>query len=788
MQFGSVIRQIFYMRYPLLFGLVLAGLGPFSWLALPQLLGNVLIAHTWQQIAFLTVICLTMAMMLSAQLWIITNNGPARFEADWGSIWPKEKQAGRLKRLCDLLSVRISERYWNWSWFGTLIWLLVGLSLPITAIVYSNLSNFLDEKKVRGFPESVTTGDGVLGVAVGFVLFIVVLILTTFISERYLSTKLRAKRLLPIANAIPDPRQQDEIFYGFGNRLGKFLASSKTPEKSNGYAYVETVDGKQYGYLAPGHGQLVVFSAVLLALYAGLYLHATFWPGTGELDKIWLPTMFYAVLLLMFISLMFSATSFFVDLYRFPTLLILPVVLCIGFWRTDHYFSVELKPEIAEQAAAEDAARIEQKADRFEMKMQERYLMRSIPTGKASQRTLVVITAPGGGIHAAAWTARLLTGLQERYQPEFGESIGLISAVSGGSVGAMHYLNAYPELTRYKKAGQHKKYSQLAHKVFLDSTASSLESVGWGLAFPDLTNFVLPGDFFRIDDDRAITVERYWNQLLLNCEDGQRPTLRTWGELVKNKQLPGFVFNATEVESGRRVLFTTIPLESGADRVLRKIGPRSFRDLYMDEKAPLQGDIDITTCVRLSATFPYVFPSARSQNVNSTEKPILAHVVDGGYVDNEGIFTAVDWLKRLIKEEQHDFNRVVLIRIRHHPLPKAGPAGIDRELPPLQSGFGSAVFAPAKAVIEVRDASQIERGQIDAELMQEIFQDGKSLTVVSLDYNPGKTTDEPPLNWKLTPRQVATYEEAWQNMILENHESPGIKKLDEFFELSPSAR
>ena len=53
---------------------------------------------------------------------------------------------------------------------------------------------------------------------------------------------------------------------------------------------------------------------------------------------------------------------------------------------------------------------------------------------------LVVVTAAGGGIQAAAWTAQVLAGLDRIYGPDFTRSVGLVSGVSGGSVGTMYYM------------------------------------------------------------------------------------------------------------------------------------------------------------------------------------------------------------------------------------------------------------------------------------------------------------------------------------------------------------
>ena len=48
---------------------------------------------------------------------------------------------------------------------------------------------------------------------------------------------------------------------------------------------------------------------------------------------------------------------------------------------------------------------------------------------------MFLVTAKGGGIRAAYWTAALLTALQDA-NPEFADHVFAVSGVSGGSVGA----------------------------------------------------------------------------------------------------------------------------------------------------------------------------------------------------------------------------------------------------------------------------------------------------------------------------------------------------------------
>ena len=59
---------------------------------------------------------------------------------------------------------------------------------------------------------------------------------------------------------------------------------------------------------------------------------------------------------------------------------------------------------------------------------------------------IILVAAGGGGIQASAWTARVLTGLEEicaeKRPGRFSQSVKLLSGVSGGSVGIMYFVTA----------------------------------------------------------------------------------------------------------------------------------------------------------------------------------------------------------------------------------------------------------------------------------------------------------------------------------------------------------
>jgi len=151
-----------------------------------------------------------------------------------------------------------------------------------------------------------------------------------------------------------------------------------------------------------------------------------------------------------------GALTFFFDVYRIPVLLVLAVagLLTAQSRLSDHYYSLQAL-RAPQPAPLPGAAITASKTDR-----------------------VIVVAANGGGIQAAAWAARVLTGL-ESDTPKFRPALRMISSVSGGSVGTAMYIGHLANET--PAAGASKA-----------AAASSLDEVAWGLAWPDFLKNAVP--------------------------------------------------------------------------------------------------------------------------------------------------------------------------------------------------------------------------------------------------------------------------------------------------------
>jgi len=342
-------------------------------------------------------------------------------------------------------------------------------------------------------------------------------------------------------------------------------------------------------------------------------------------------------------------------------------------------------------------------------------------------RTPILVAATGGGIQAAAWTARVLTGIDESLpddlRDEYTHSIRLLSTVSGGGVGAMYFTE------RYRPAGfDHTNLRQVVEKA----QSSTLDDVAWGAAYPDaLATFFPP--MRAVLGDRGQALETAWTRSL---EVGR--LLSEWRTDVWSDLRPASIFNATLVDTGERLLMGTSRLGWRQQR-----GLRNFEDIYKDR------DIQVVTAARLASSFPYVSPAARP-----AESDDGFHVVDGGYYDDYGMTTLSDWLDEGLEGlgDVSDTPRVLVIQIRSDP-------GERREMPDRWHGPLYQLWAPAKTLLNVRATGQISHNDGEFERLQQLWRERK-VQIANVIFR--FCGEHPPLSWHLTRREKDAIEAEWQ--------------------------
>jgi hypothetical protein len=362
-----------------------------------------------------------------------------------------------------------------------------------------------------------------------------------------------------------------------------------------------------------------------------------------------------------------------------------------------------------------------------------------------------------------------LTGLQdeELLGTSFTKAIGLISAVSGGSVGTIYYLDrfssrGYPEETELEN-------------IFDSATQDSLDATGWGLAYPDLWRVIalplFPSIFTNQVSDRGIALETDWQGEMKGWEKETqqsklKKTLATWREQIFKGEIPIPILNATLVEDGNRFLVT--PMTFGESS-----GKKCFNDLYGDY------DIDVVTAARLSATFPYVSPIC----CNNLDLNPKYHVADGGYFDNSGFVTAVEWLNEWLDPKNHkklDIKRVLFLQINAFP-----KSSSNQEIK-RQEGWFMTTLGPLLALFKVRDPILTTRNSTEVEMLQKQYpQEQIDIQYFPIFFPSKEDAPEfyseggeyqPPLSWKLTKKEKQAIKRGWE-AIKDTKQIQDLKKL-----------
>lgn len=419
------------------------------------------------------------------------------------------------------------------------------------------------------------------------------------------------------------------------------------------------------------------------------------------------PTLADLLVFLMILCWGLSAVTFILDYYRIPLLVpfLLIAILSAHFHATDHYFHM------------------------FPVK-NSLYLSPAqvIRAGKPGTK-VIVIAASGGGIKAAAWTTRVLTGLEENNPQIFGDSVRLISAVSGGSVGVMYFVSEYDADGKGLPSDTPTLESAVAR-----SEASSLDDIAWGLVYPDFFRIFLPV-FKNLDRGKAL--EAALTRELPNRKHHLWSPLADWRNGVLQGWRPAVVFNATVTESGERFLLGTTDLPHAPGRT-------SLRDPEFPRFA--DQDISLVTAARLSASFPYVSPAARP-DIPGTQ----IHIVDGGYTDNYGMATLLAWLDAGLWSSGNPVRSVLVIEIRASP-----PAS---EPPPLSwRGWPFQSYAPISTMLNVRDIAQISRNEEELDLLRRYAAScNVDIEDAVFEYPP----ENAPLSWHLSPSDKREIETIW---------------------------
>jgi len=495
-------------------------------------------------------------------------------------------------------------------------------------------------------------------------------------------------------------------------------------------AFLYLISDATYGGLAPGrscrwaHPVKWTFTGFAIVV-AGLFLAVLIDDQrTGSvLMEMAFPTLASILVLAIFFVWFFSGATFFFDRYRLPVLTVVLAIILIPklagprisrffvgkghpwvaqVFDSDHYFSVNnLGEALPLEAIPTPAQAFETRAPK-------------------DNQVSIVVTASGGGIQAAEWTSQVLAALETSFanDPElqkrsytFHDHLVLASGVSGGSVGLLPYLLEYTardsphgDKTFFPASPPALNSSPLAlaDRITRPPRCSSLEAVGWGLVYHDLFRLItpirIPGSLASDSEpDRSWALAAAINRNLhdIHCQtdaehleglpaisDGKALTLEKAAEMLSSGALPAFTFNTTAAETGSRFLLSNyhVPAPDLWPSSLRATDPQPYNDFIPAEsflqvysadpsqrdasvKPMAYADLPLATAARLSATFPIVSSGTRIPLAYTAH---AYHFLDGGYFDNDGTASAIEFLKSAVGNDGANGKhlKILLIEIR----------------------------------------------------------------------------------------------------------------------------
>jgi hypothetical protein len=298
---------------------------------------------------------------------------------------------------------------------------------------------------------------------------------------------------------------------------------------------------------------------------------------------------------------------------------------------------------------------------------------------------LVIVTLSGGGIRASVWTSVVLRKLEATLGADFPYHIRLMTGASGGMVAGSYYATSLVPPPAHVLAGGRASFAQLHGATideFVDRMATDqLDAVAGRMLFGDVPDALSP---FARTGDRGRTLERTW----IRWTGGQASPLgRPLQSYAADERLgwrPSLAYTPMMVEDGRRLLISNLDLAFATRNVgglliepsSRKIERPTIQggdfDLSIHEEDdvfslsaveffrlfPEAHDFQVTTAIRMSASFPWVSPA-----INLPTLP-PRRVVDAAYYDNYGVNLTALWLSKMSSWLRENTSGVLVVQVR----------------------------------------------------------------------------------------------------------------------------
>ncbi len=278
---------------------------------------------------------------------------------------------------------------------------------------------------------------------------------------------------------------------------------------------------------------------------------------------------------------------------------------------------------------------------------------------------VILVSAEGGGIRGAAWTAMVLSRLTAGIDsdrpssrgPLFARYLFAASGVSGGSLGLATYVSMLNQPVADGAAALvERAQAMLGHDFLAPTLANTF--------FVDFTQRWLPGAWLN---DRARALTRAWESAAR--KQGLDAFAQPFSMLYQkpggevSAALPALFLNSTTVAEGRR--FVQHPFQPIATPEREPWTAGFDGSSWLDPRVPL------SEVVLNSARFTYISPAGTLDTALANPPvPDRLQLVDGGYFENSGTTTLLELMRMLrAKATQRGQSlRFIVIHISNDPL------------------------------------------------------------------------------------------------------------------------
>lgn len=659
-------------------------------------------------------------------------------------------------------------------WVFTLVFALPGIIIAIIEIPGGDGSM----PKAAAF--------ALLGILFAFTVMVLASTLVSYADEKYVVVNMPLahgiRRWIPQWIAAPIAKFVGEFFSWLPRRLGVFHHMLKPVEDGNKHV------------LKSDH--LFAITNVLMVVIVYVFIAWIYYPFHTTKVPANPPALAYFYMLLFLLIWTLTAIDYHFSRWQISPLLV--ITLWMAFIYTVFQSGLARKTDLAID-------------HHFEVIPRESSAKSIEPVAVAAtpgSDTLVVVTATGGGIWASGWFSASLQHLIQDHGLRYPD-IRMLSTVSGGSVGAAQFIRA--RLAHLERGGPPESDVWLAD-AFTNSVDSSLTAATYAFSSYDFWTTAFGGfAFWARNHDRGLMIERKWAQIGAKppgqksgpwrVGDSTTPSVLQLVPWIQKGEIPAPIFNCTVMETGRRIMTSPMhfedrrgivrdssatdswlsPESARAQTLFELLSTPTVEKPHLNLPEPDQLDIGMWSAARLSATFSYVSPAARARNLKEREMggPVNTetdlrefHLIDGGYYDNYGVASALDFLTPVMKDRNRadsklTFNKALIIQLRSS---KAFPPSDNTP----SSGFGAAVFGPLMGLANNRDASAVTRNQEALLAFIDRWNDvpdrKAELATVVFEY-PLK---DAPLSWHLTRDQKDALQNPWR--YLNNEELPVAQK------------